>query len=305
MDKVFVVVGFPLSIDMVKMVIENRWGEEIDRIVDLREFTKDALYDAMENQCDIFTAQERVNEKIEKAIAHSGNTLVFGQNHTPQSRLYIMQTIRKYGKSAYIVIDCPDIELIKSRYPSSREYITSVVRHFTIPIPSEFDDITFVYHSYCDRMDDLIRRSQRYHIKSNHHDETIYQHGTEVRKMMEEKGYKDNYLLSAIQLHDLGKIDTQSVDKNGAYHYYGHPNAGSYRLITHFTEAAKKKVYDGDPETDKKIYIAVATVCHHMAPYDWETEGQRLYNKRIYGTELWKILLDLNAADRACSLRDD
>ena len=86
------------------------------------------------------------------------------------------------------------------------------------------------------------------------------------------------YAQYAAYYHDVGKLFTQSIDKNDIAHYYGHENIGAY-IVLNLTNSL----------------LAATLVNYHMKPYTSEPE-KTLWRDRA-GEQLWQQLLALHECD--------
>ena len=84
---------------------------------------------------------------------------------------------------------------------------------------------------------------------------------------------RESSLVEAAMLHDCGKPNARTEEKNGKVTYYSHSNIGAYESM----------FYKCNPYTDK-IYRS-ALIAYHMNPVDWNSDKKR---RRLADRYRWK-----------------
>mgnify|MGYP002523603340 CR=1 FL=1 len=147
-----------------------------------------------------------------------------------------------------------------------------------------------------------------------HHRYTLGRH----RALIEENLFKycrkhkeelDEHLIDTLkiygEIHDIGKLLTQTFDTHGIAHYYGHANVGAHILLCGL-EQFKEWIF-GKPEYKnlKGTYCQmfndiVFLENYHMLPFNWTTEkSQKRWKDRLGFKYKWLEIV--NECDRrAC-----
>lgn len=183
------------------------------------------------------------------------------------------------------------------------------LRTYCIPVPGEgFDEIVPVYYKedfdrpYIPLLDreDLTSFDQ----KNPHHTHTLGVHlfsvadyfEKEFSKIEGSKILRDIFKKAAVY-HDIGKLYTQTFDKDGVAHYYGHENYSTYLYLIEllFKQHRNKEKLNISNED----YLVGMIINCHMLPYAWEqSEKSRAKHEKIFGKDFCKMLEIFNMGDK-------
>lgn len=102
---------------------------------------------------------------------------------------------------------------------------------------------------------------------------------------------KRDAFIAGAKMHDIGKLYTQSFDKNGIAHYYGHAEVGSYIVLS---EVKYPEEWSFD-----EILDCCFLVNYHMFPFSWNNEKTIKKWKKRFGKEKFDILKKIHLCDIA------
>lgn len=171
------------------------------------------------------------------------------------------------------------------------DVVNKYLQAFEIPIREEgFDYIQF-YYPFEDCLvdiDGLLYTTLNYNQNNHHHTNTLGEHCIRACNLyISENSNYDKDMADALLYHDIGKVVTRSEDENGESHYYEHHNAGAYLCV------CSKQFRDGRL-SEKSVFL----INHHMRPYFWKEQKTHLKYEKLFGTELYSRLINMNYYDR-------
>jgi predicted kinase len=232
--------------------------------------------------------------KYAKLYADSGKNIILDDtNITIKSRRQAFKNLKGHEFIAYImntpVQECKDRVSKRNEDPTAHhvplDVIDKYIKSFEIPFYEEgFKEIiinTNEKYSVKDRML-LFKIMQEFDQKSKHHDFTLWEHSVRVAQQLPKIWFE------AGMFHDIGKLFTQSIDKNGEAHYYSHANVGAYFLLSNLKFT---------PERARLLDI-LFIINYHMKPFDWKAESTVHKWNNIFGEKKTKMLIQFNDFDK-------
>ena len=101
----------------------------------------------------------------------------------------------------------------------------------------------------------------------------------------------------AALIHDVGKMFTQSFDKDGVAHYYNHANIGTYYLVSHMSEFLDSI----DKDCFQYVSYILFLVNYHMLAHEIHTEKAINKYKNLFGEDLFNLLMKFQKCDSLAS----
>lgn len=235
------------------------------------------------------------HQRIKETLSSGKDTVVDATNLTMKSRRAILSTISHIPceKKAVLIIK-PIEECIKDNNSRIRKVPTDIIyhqlKHFQVPFYEEgFDNISIIYNNIPELtyFDECIKKMKYFDQKNPHHNETLGDHCNTVAINF---NYTGGYYLGALY-HDIGKLFTQTFDKNGIAHYYNHENVGSYYFLCY--SKTLNTMY-----SKKEIIDASFIINYHMRPFNWNNEKTHKKYKNLFGEEKYQLLMDFHECDQ-------
>lgn len=203
-----------------------------------------------------------------------------------------------------------------------------MLRQFEMPLYSEGFEHIHTIDIFTSLLNPYSYIAKAYDFSQDHprHAEDLYTHSILALSSMtenEQEIYPN--LLCAAFLHDIGKLYTKTIDKDGVAHYIGHENYGAYLALSIDYKTVKKMISsmledEGDVSTLNSSDInpiEVATIINcHMMPINLQQgsmetcnkksvllQNHYMQHKRINGdTErLWDSVMTLHRCDLMAS----
>ena len=105
----------------------------------------------------------------------------------------------------------------------------------------------------------------------------------------------DRALEQAALLHDIGKLNTKTLNDKGEFSYYGHANVGAYRLLQNLDWLGL--------ECFEQALYCVALINYHMDPFGWEDAKPLTKTKKelFFKEKMYNDLMLLHKADKYAS----
>lgn len=235
---------------------------------------------------------EYLYKEMNNYIKDGKNVILDATNTTLKSRRAIFDNLKfRADVKIYAWVmntsyaECVGRVLERNKDKNSHKVPIEVVKRyrdsFQIPLTTEgFDDVVMnTYNDFdSDQYLSLLHDTIGFNQQNKHHTLDLYGHS-----------YKAGVDFDNIEIglfHDIGKLFCQTFDENGEAHYYNHANIGAYYLMTH-TEVVRFSNFE-------KI---LAITNYHMLPYNWKEEKTQNKYKKIFGEDLYKILIKFHEAD--------
>lgn len=188
--------------------------------------------------------------------------------------------------------------------------IRKQVCNFNIPFFEEgFDYITFEgwgnafkeinknqkYDLYVtsneERFNSIISLMSGFEQKNKHHELDLLEHCNKTAQIISEKT-GDNVLTLAAQIHDVGKLYTQTFDESNEAHYYNHAEIGTYKLLQNL-DAFNLSPYE--------IIKCLFYINYHMLCFNFNSPKICSKWREIFGDDNFDALMELHLADKmAC-----
>lgn len=184
-----------------------------------------------------------------------------------------------------------------------KDVLEKQLKRFQIPFYEEgFDDIVVIrtmpsYYNTSKTLGTLRYVMETFDQMNPHHKYSLGEHSDKVFYKFSEVPAYINYSHGAL-FHDLGKLDTRTIDENGIAHYYNHENVGAYYYFI-------LKFYSNDYVTNKTYKDTMLNdtflINYHMMPFTWKMNKTVNRYKKIFGEEKTEMLIYFNECDRSCS----
>lgn len=250
---------------------------------------------------------------------HSGRNVIFdATNLRFKDRMKMLEYVKKNVKDIYCechvivqkIINCMDNDEMREIGRVGQRVIEKQLHKFQIPFIEEgWDKIVLVTQSgtrldgkrLTDNCQTVINTlGKDFDQRTPHHNLTLEQHSRKHYDYVveHENDYAGNeeymYAKNAAYLHDYGKLFTHTVDESGTWHYYGHAEYGTYKLLEHcLVKGENDDGYDVSDIVDTLFYVN-----YHMLPFDWQTDKVKEKYKKIFGKDKFEMLMLMHEADK-------
>lgn len=241
-------------------------------------------------------------ERIKKNLLKGNNVIADNTNITIKSRRAIFNVIKDIECEKIGIVIVKDIEdCIKDnrtkKYPISEEIIYNQIKKYQIPFKEEGFDAIKIHQPYLKNIEpNIIKRflkdMENFDQKSPYHNQTLKSHCIYTYNNFKKYNYDWCYNVAA-QIHDYGKLFTQSFNDNGVACYYGHENYGTYYILTNLYNL----YFDGNV-LPHELFDFLFLINYHMLPMNWNTEKIKKRWKNIFGEFKYQLLLDFNKCDK-------
>lgn len=164
----------------------------------------------------------------------------------------------------------------------SEDVIRKKYRTFHVPLVTEpFNRVRYIGEPYPSRLNEMIGFDQR----NPHHSLDLEQHTSAVAGRLE----RIHKLLStAAMYHDVGKLDTQTIDDDGIAHYYGHQYVSAQIAIMELRSIVN----------DYELLYITSLIHYHMDLYNHKsTVDVAKLARRLNHPQLFNDLILLHEAD--------
>ena len=183
------------------------------------------------------TTFQKVYERINKLLSEGKNVVLDATNITNKSRRQVFQNVKVPCKKICVIFNIPYnicLERVRERNKKGDEHfvpeeiVENYYHSFQIPFYEEgWDEIRFIYEPTEDEsvawLGTLQQMAIGFNQNNKHHTQDLGQHLESTGRYLE--NILGNCVLTqAGYCHDLGKLFTQTVGKDGQCHYYNHEN---------------------------------------------------------------------------------
>ena len=242
------------------------------------------------------------------AFLTAGKTVIFDATNIKykdrKKALDIVNYVEKHAskkieKEAYVM--CTSIETCierdsKREHPVTAPIIWKFAKSYNCPQYFEgFDLIRFT--SFNENNEENCRqrylRMFTFDQQNPHHRYLLGIHCTKLAQIAFEEG-EDEVFIEAARMHDIGKLDTQTIDDKGIAHYYSHENISTLRAI----EATSEEAFDLDTNKLLDVYFIIN---NHMHIRDIKTEKSIAKYTKIWGEEKLNLLKRFEQYDNLAS----
>lgn len=274
--------------------------------------SSDKIREEILGDCTDQTQNNKVFAEMHKRTKNSllnGQSVVYdATNLTIKDRNSILSVIKniKCKKIALLVVKNFEQCILDNKdreHPVPEHVIKKQMYKFQIPFKEEgFDEILITYggnpfelyeyteKDFCQSKRANLIVKMTVEQKTKHHKYNLVTHCLLTSIRLFNEGKEDN-LVEAGLLHDVGKLFTQTIDiDTSEAHYYGHANVGTYYLLCNS--------YLIQTNNNKSFLDILFYINYHMNAFDWKTVKTHNKYKSIFGEDKYNNLIYFNLADR-------
>lgn len=250
---------------------------------------------------------------IAKYLKNGVDVVAEATNITMKSRRSILNVVKDINCEKVCVVIVKPIDECKRdnidrEHPVPGHVIDKQARKFQIPFLEEgWDKIEFIDHitdinRYIFKIENkwIPEEYNDFDQKNPYHSESLGKHMADAYDFLK-KINKDYPVSVATKYHDMGKLYTQTFDKDGVAHYYGHENIGAYMMLV-YEVANQYSLFVNHDIGDIAFYIN-----YHMLPLQWKPNNTKTETKwaKRFGSRKYHNLWDMHIADLVASKRKD
>ena len=273
-----------------KTTYARQWCQQNDAILTDSDSVREDLYGDASCQRDPSKVFKVMMDDVLAALGSGKNVCYCATNLNSKRRINFISNVRRYypdTKFVCVVCSAPPEICIAANRGRERQVSENVIwRHFKqfqCPYYGEGWDSIEVRHTLPydveEYHDKLMERVMNFGDQHNpHHSRSLAQHCIEAGLVVNRE-FGNSNLVTAANVHDIGKIYTQIMDENGVAHYYQHGEIGSALALA--------AGYD--------LEIAIL-ICYHMIFFN--ENGLKTWRARL-GSEIFDKLEKLHFADVA------
>lgn len=232
------------------------------------------------------------HDRIRRNLENKKNVIADATNLTMKSRRAILDKVNGLNIYRVCVIIPKPFERCKEdnlhrEHPVPDIVLDKQIRRFQVPFYEERWDEIVIYDMYKDYEPNDIPDMHGFDQKNPHHTMNLFEHCRYAANLFAEKySYPARYRIGALY-HDIGKVKTQSFDKDGIAHYYQHDCLGSYLFLTAMYSINTDVVLD-------ECFV----INYHMLPFSWTSEEIKNRWRKRFGEYKYQMLLNFNKCDR-------
>jgi len=264
--------------DQVK--IEMSYEKDASR----RDFTINAMaVDAKGNIIDYFDGKKHIQNKVIKTVGDPEKR--FGEDHLRMLRAVrfssrlgfdidsdTMGAIQKHSKKIKEIAPERIVkELLKMASQTGTKFADAIIK---------LDQSGLLKHIF----PELVKMKQFKHYAEHHPEGDVWEHTIAALRQVK---LKDPIVNLAVLLHDVGKIQTHSLNDEGRFTYHGHAKA-SMDIIDDIADRMKL-----DTKTRKALIFAAG---NHMKLHDFADLSNTKIMKLI-SNDNWDVLLNVGIVD--------
>lgn len=265
---------------------------------------------------------EHYYERMNQYLSEGKDVVIDSTNVTLKSRKRILSECKVNCVKILYVIATP-IEYCyendsKRERQVGKEIIDKFWKSFQFPQSFDgFDSIVIIQNNYEKKFDkdffeETIKKMNDFDQKNPHHKFTLGEHCLITKKLLEkminntDSFYEKRLFFTekvkksvccAALIHDVGKMFTQSFDKDGVAHYYNHANIGTYYLVSHMSEFLDSI----DKDCFQYVSYILFLVNYHMLAHEIHTEKAINKYKNLFGEDLFNLLMKFQKCDSLAS----
>lgn len=285
-----------------KSTIAKELSKTYNAIIVSSDEIRKEICGTVENQSKNEEVFKNFHKRIRSYLSEGNNVIADATNITIKSRRVIFENVNKLDveKICYIVAknfgDCVACDNNRE-HSVSEKVLRKQLHKFQIPFKEEgFDKI--IIHKTSVPMytqTDFMRYMKKFNQRNPYHNMCLGEHCNYTYNLFSNsvcliESYREPFLLGS-RLHDVGKLFTQTIDKENIAHYYGHDSVGAYMVLT--------LLNNPHPEwTSEKLLDCCFLINYHMRPFSWRTEKTHKKWKRIFGEYKYEILLKFHECDK-------
>ena len=262
-----------------------------------------------------------MNKRVKNNLAQGNNIIYNATNINSKNRRNILSEVKKhkdylcYG----VIIGTTFEQCLKNNEERSKKggrYVPPEAikkMYYSFEPPHTFEgfnkiEVYFPFISpYRDYKKEIKELKKIPHDCEPYHSYTIGVHINRAAKMAKEdikKGkldslffdkqadYYKSILPTILFMHDLGKKETKTFDKNGKAHYYSHENVGAYNYMFYLNSNEEY-----DMAKYRYDYNIAAAIAYHMRPFQWKEEKTKEKYKKLWGFRLYNLIKAVHIYD--------
>lgn len=269
-----------------KSTLAKKIADERDaEIISSDELRKEMFGDEthQEDKNKLFT---EYNKRIRTALERGSDVISDKTNLSIRSRRAILEAVKNLDiYKECVICNIPFEKCLENNRNGERHVPEEVIYRqlygFQVPFLEEgWDSISILPRVGSIPYEQMAGFDQ----KTPYHNLDLLQHSIKVTDLFREK-YPE--WESSSFLHDVGKLYTQKIGKDGIAHYIGHDSAGAYKILND-----KNLSEDG-------ILPITFLANYHMLPFQWDTKKSQEKWRKIFGDEKYEMLLYFNECDKA------
>lgn len=278
-----------------KSTIAQKLAEENPNTVIV---SSDAIREELTGKVEDQTKNEEVfkifHNRIRKNLENKKNVIADATNITMKSRRAIMTKVNGLDveKICYLIpkpYEQCKIDNKNRLHPVPDEVIDKQIMRFQVPFYEEGWTRIIIPYLGIDYPPNLLPTMEGFDQKNPYHTMDLYHHCIYTAKLFNRRYDYPFRFVDGAMCHDLGKMYTQTFDKEGIAHYFQHHSVGAYHYMT-----AMQDLVDTDFLLD-----ACFLINYHMMPFNWTSDEANKRWKRRFGEYKYQMLLDFNECDRA------
>lgn len=252
------------------------------------------------------TVFQKVYERVNNLLNEGKNVVLDATNITNKSRRQVFQNVKIPCIKICVIFNTPYntcLERVRKRNKDidshyvPEEVVEKYLYSFQIPFYEEgWNEIRLINKPTKEESDTwlntLKEMAKGFNQHNKHHTQDLGQHLKSTGDYLSNMIGKNMVLSQAGYCHDLGKLFTQTVGKDGQCHYYCHENVGTYNLM------CKCAIFDyGDKYSLKNTLRWLFYINYHMTFKDEMSEKSRKKWESIFGEQNTYLLDFLHEAD--------
>lgn len=265
---------------------------------------------------------EHYYQRMNQYLSEGKDVVIDSTNVTLKSRKRIFSEC-KVNCEKFIYVMATPIEIcyendLKRKRHVGKEVIDKFWKSFQFPQSFEgFDSIVIIQNNHEKKFDkdffeQTIKDMNDFDQKNPHHKFTLGEHCLITKKLLEkminntDSFYEKRLFFTekvkksvccAALIHDVGKMFSQSFDKDGVAHYYNHANIGTYYLVSHMSEFLDSI----DKDCFQYVSYILFLVNYHMLAHEIHTEKAINKYKNLFGEDLFNLLMKFQKCDSLAS----
>ncbi len=273
-----------------------------DTIKDLLKLYKKENEKDIKSQTIINNINLRLNDSLELCPI----TIYNSENITIKERKQILNNLKIDCYKICYIVNTPfpqcliNLQDRKNNFKDldiKEDLLEEQLKSFEIPFYNEGWDEICLYkqndYNTSKHFEELfLKVCEGYNQRNKHHTQDLGKHLRTVGDVLKSKT-NNNILIKAGYFHDVGKLATQTIDKEGQAHYYSHANVGAYNLMCSISLYNAFEQYLNEDTLRWLFYIN-----YHMILKNIRSDKSINKYKKLFSEELYNDLLLLREADQ-------
>lgn len=276
--------------------IKNKYGNVVI-------CSSDAIREELTGDINNQDLNEEVFKVLHRRIKDNlkaGNNVIYDAcNISSRRRKHFVQTELKGIKCTKICfVFATDYEFcLKNNLKRDRQVPEEVIKRMYMnwETPYYFEGWEQIHvHRHTNMIDGLmehrLQKTVDFNQHNSHHRFTLWEHMIRAWKYIKnddtEVSFENADLRWAALYHDCGKVFTQVFhnakgEPTEEAHYYNHENVGAYDCLCDYS----------------KTLLTSVLINLHMKPYTWKLEKTKQKYKKLWGEQLYNMIMLLHKAD--------